>query len=123
MIKSVVFAAVMVAGALSVGTANAGVSWSVDVNAPGVGAVVSGGPGYRGPSYGHHRGYGPVYAPVPAYRVAPPVAYYPPPVYYRPAPVVYPRAYPAYPVYQAYPVYPGWRHGHRHGDWHGRGHR
>lgn len=113
MIKSLVFAAVTTVGALGATSANAGVSWSVDVNAPGVGAVVSGGPRYDGPAYGYERGYERVYAPVPVYRVAPPVAYYPAPVYYQPAPVVYPRYYP---------VYPGWRHGHRHG-WDGYGDR
>lgn len=96
MIKSLVLAAVTAAGALGATSANAGVSWSVDINTPVVGAVVSGGHGYYRPVYG----YGRVYAPVPVYRVAPPVAYYPAPVYYRPVPVVYPRYYPA------------WRHGH-----------
>lgn len=113
MIKSLVLAAVTAAGALGANSANAGVSWSVNVNTPVVGTVVSGGPGYYGQGYPH--GYGRVYAPapvyyapVPVYRGRPPVAYYPPAVVYRPVPVVYPR------------YYPGWRHGHDRWDGHGR---
>lgn len=99
MIKSLVLAAATTAGALGATSAHAGVSWSIGINAPVVGAVVSGGPAYYGP------GYGAVYAPAPVYRVAPPVAYYPAPVYYQPVPVVYPR------------YYPGWRHGHWDGHY------
>jgi hypothetical protein len=112
MIKSLVLAAVTAVGAMGATSANAGVSWSVNVNTPVVGTVVSSGPGYYGHGYRH--GYGrvyapaPVYAPVPIYRARPPVAYYPPAVVYRPVPVVYPR------------YYPGWRHGHDRWDGHGR---
>ncbi|MEP7100069.1 MAG: hypothetical protein ABI781_06140 [Burkholderiales bacterium] len=106
MIKSLVLAAVTAAGALGANSANAGVSWSVGIDTPVVGTVVSGGPGYYRSGYGpgyYRPAYRRVYAPVPVYRVAPPVAYYPAPIYYRPAPVVYPRYYPA------------WRHGYRDG--------
>ena len=122
MIKSLVLAAVTAAGALGATSAHAGVSWSVNINTPFVGHVVSGGPGYYydGPGYrdGYRGGYDsayapayapsytPIYAPAPIYRVPARVAYYPPAVVYRPAPVVYPR------------YYPGWRHGHdRHDRW------
>ena len=135
MIKSAFLALVTTAATLGAPSAHAGgVSWSIGINAPVVGAVISNGPAYG--SY-YEPAYGPVYAPVPVYerapvyRVAPPVAYYPEPIYYRSEPVVYPR------------YYPGWRHGHRgwdrdeghHGDhdrrdgrdgrdgWDGRGHR
>ena len=79
------------------------VSWSVGIGAPGVGAVVSGGP-HRGVAVGGvyavpGRVYrpGPVYAPryvaPPVYYAPAPVAYYGAPVYARPYPVVYPRVY------------------------------
>jgi hypothetical protein len=109
MIKSLVFAAVTAAGALGATSANAGVSWSVNINTPVVGTVVSGGPGYYGHGYGRVYAPAPVYdAPAPVYRLRPPVAYYPPAVVYRPLPLVYPR------------YYPGWRHGHDRWDGHGR---
>ncbi|MES2100520.1 MAG: hypothetical protein V4569_11920 [Pseudomonadota bacterium] len=118
MIKSLVLAAVTTAGALVATSANAGVSWSVNVNTPIVGTVISGGPGYYG--YGDGYDYGRVYAPAPVYRVRPPVAYYPQAVVYSPVPVVYPRYYPSYRA--------GWRHGdrydHRHDRrWDGHGRR
>ena len=110
MIKSLVLAAVTTVGALGATSANAGVSWSVNVNTPVVGTVISGGPGY------YDDGYARVYAPAPVYRVRAPIAYYPPAVVYRPLPVVYPRYYPGYyPGYRA-----GWRHGHDRWDGHGR---
>ena len=127
MIKSLVFAAVTTVGALGAGNAQAGVSWSVNVNTPVVGTVISGGPGYHDDGYRHgyphddRDGYGrvyapaPVYVPAPIYRVRPPVAYYPPAVVYRPVPVVYPRYYPVHRD--------GWRrHGGDRWDGHGRDH-
>ncbi|MES3012879.1 MAG: hypothetical protein V4750_04000 [Pseudomonadota bacterium] len=112
MIKSLVLAAVTTVGALGATSAHAGVSWSVNINTPVVGTVVSGGPGYYGSGYrhgyrgGYDRVYAPVYAPAPVYRVPPRAAYYPPAVVYRAAPVVYPR------------YYPGWRQGNdRHDRW------
>ena len=68
--------AACVALALAAGGAHAAnVHWSVGINLPPIGTVVSSEPYY---------GYGPVYAPVQAY--APPVVYGPAPVYY-PSPV------------------------------------
>ncbi len=120
MIKSLVLAAVTTVGALVAPSANAGVSWSVNLNTPIVGTVISGGPGYYGSGYGrgYDRVYGPepVYAPAPVYyhRAPPPVAYYPPRVIYAPVPVVYPRYSPGYRA--------GWRHGHDR-RWGGHGRR
>lgn len=123
MIKSLILAVVTTAGTLAATSAHAGVSWSININTPVVGTIVSGGPGYYDPGY-YSQGYGddyrpryervyapaPVYVAAPVYRVAPPVAYYPPEVFYRPVPVAYPR------------YYPGWRHGHGHDRDHGRDH-
>lgn len=131
MIKSLVLAAVTAAGALGAPSANAGVSWSIQLNTPVVGTVISGAPGYyeRGyyepgyyePGYyesGYSQGYGRVYAPVPVYVPAPvyrvpPVAYYPPRVVYQPVPVGYSRYYPNYRTGR----------GHDHGRWDGHGRR
>lgn len=124
MIKSLVLAAVAAAGVLGATNAKAGVSWSININTPVVGTIVSDGPGYYDHGYrqGHEADYGrvyapvpvyapryaPVYAPHPVYRVRPPVAYYPPAVVYRPVPIVHPR------------YHPSWRHGHDR--WEGRRH-
>jgi len=88
MTKSIILALAAAGTVLCSANANAGgghVSWSVGINAPAVGAVISNGPVY---------GYGyPVYETYPVYAPAP-VYYQPAPVYYRPAPVVYgPPAY------------------------------
>lgn len=135
MIKSLVLAAVTAAGALGAPSANAGVSWSIQLNTPVVGTVISGAPGYyeRGyyepgyyePGYyesGYSQGYGrvyapaPVYVPAPVYRV-PPVAYYPPRVVYQPVPVGYSRYYPnRHPNYRTGRV-------NDHGRWDGHGRR
>jgi len=77
------------------------VSWSIGINAPVVGAVVSGGPAY---------GYGyPVYESYPVYAPAP---YYvqPAPVYYGPGPVVY--GPPAYYYRHNHYGYRGYRGGY-----------
>jgi hypothetical protein len=104
--------------ALAAGAADArtDVSWSIGINLPPVGAVVSNGP---------------VYAPAPVYYEPAPVYYepaavYPAPVYLlpprvrvRPVPVVvYPRRHwaPAPVVYGGYGGY-GYGYGPRH--WHG----
>lgn len=106
MIKSAFLALATTAATLAAGSAHAGgVSWSIGINTPIVGTVISNAPVYGvayGPVYAPEPYYdepAPVYAPVPVYRAAPPVAYYPRETYYRPVPVVYPR------------YYPGWRHG------------
>ncbi|MDA7414843.1 hypothetical protein PGB34_00570 [Xenophilus arseniciresistens] len=84
-------------------TAQAQVSWSVGVHAPGVSVGVAN----PAPVY---------YAPAPVYYAPPPVYYRPPPPVYRPAPVYYGPP----PVYYGPPRYYGPRHHHhRH---HGRGH-
>lgn len=103
-------AGVIAAGALfAAASANAGTSWSVGINVPGVAVgVADPGPVYYEPA--------PVYSrPAPIYyQPAPPPVYYrPPPPVYRPAPVYYG---PPAPVY-----YPGerwrWRHHHHRRDW------
>lgn len=97
MTKSIILALAAAGTVLCSASANAGghVSWSVGINAPAVGAVISSGPvyGYGYPAYEAYPAYPaayPVYAPAPVY-------YQPAPVYYRPAPVVYgPPAYSYY---------------------------
>ncbi|MDR6538962.1 hypothetical protein [Variovorax soli] len=88
-------------------SANAGTSWSLGINVPGVAVGIAD----PGPVY---------YQPAPVYSQPAPVYYEPaPPAYYRPAPVYTPA-----PVYYgppaAYYEPPGerWRH-HRHQgrDW------
>jgi len=88
MTKSILLALAAAGTVLCSANANAGghVSWSVGINAPVVGAVISNGPVYGGYGYPVYESY-PVYAPAPVY-------YQPAPVYYRSAPVVYgPPAY------------------------------
>jgi hypothetical protein len=102
MIKSLVLALAVGAAALGAAGAQArGVSWSIGINAPFVGAVVSA-PAYYAPA--------PVYMPVPVYAQAPvysePV--YSEPVYSEPVyskPVYAAAAYAPVPVYGGY--YPG----------------
>jgi hypothetical protein len=110
MIKSIVLAFATIAATLGAGAAHAGgVSWSIGINTPVVGTVIT-----NAPRYGHvyaapYPVYAPVpvYAPAPVYVPAPPVVYYPRNVYYRPVPVVYPYRHP------------GWGRGHD-GRWDGR---
>lgn len=100
MIKSALFALVAGVAALGATSAHAGgVSWSIGINVPVLGAVVSNAPDYYyddGPRYAP----APVYAPAPYYRAVPRVVYEPRyeprPIYYQPAPVapiVYQRYY------------------------------
>jgi hypothetical protein len=106
MIKSALFALVTGVTALGATSAHAGgVSWSIGISAPVIGAVVSNAPGYYYDDYAP----APVYAPAPIYRAAPRVIYEPRPIYYRPQPIVYPRHYPAW--------------GHDRGRWDHRDHR
>jgi len=108
MTKSIILALAAAGAVLCSADANARghVSWSVGINAPVVGAVISNGPayGYGYPAYGY-----PVYESYPAYAPAP---YYvqPAPVYYGPAPVIY--GAPAY-------YYHG--HGYRGHGYYGNG--
>jgi hypothetical protein len=93
--------------------AGGNVNWSIGINLPPAGVVVSNGPVY--------------YTPAPIYRAPPPVYYAPPPVYYAPEPIVYqPPAvvYRPAPVYGPPPgVYGGWEY-QRPPHWHGgHGHR
>ena len=103
--KSLIAAVATAAGLLAAGTARAGdVHWSIGINLPPVGTVISNAP---------------VYAPPPVVYAPPPVVYAPPPVVYQPAPRV---VYPA-PVVVSRPVpivygEPYYGHRHRHGrDW------
>lgn len=104
--KSAFAASLMVLGTLAAGSAHAGnVQWSVSVNLPPVGTVVSSVPVYH--------------APAPVYHVPAPVYHAPVPVYHAPAPVVvYRPAPPPVVVYRPVPVVAkhGWKH--RHHDRH-----
>ncbi|MGA0609007.1 hypothetical protein [Caldimonas sp. KR1-144] len=125
--KTLAVAALGVAGLAATASAHAGnVFWSIGVNLPPVGTVVSNAPVYPAPAVAYPAPA--VVYPAPAV-VYPPVVYTPPPVVYRPAPVVYQPA----PVYYQ-PGY--WRDGryyhdrddrraYRHGwrDGHRAGHR
>jgi hypothetical protein len=93
--------AVAASALFTAASANADVSWSVGVSAPGVAVGVVNPPVYYPPA--------PVYtAPPPVYYQPVPRVYYrpPPPVYYRPAPVYYG---PPAPVYYG----PGYSYGYR----------
>jgi hypothetical protein len=98
--KSLIAAVATAASLLAAGTARAGdVHWSIGINLPPVGTVISNAP---------------VYAPPPVVYAPPPVVYAPPPVVYQPAPRV---VYPA-PVVVSRPVpivYGQPYYGHRHG--------
>jgi hypothetical protein len=128
LIRFAPFAAALAVAAVSV-PAQAGVSWSVGINAPiapgvQVGTVING---------GHPHYYRPapvIYAPAPVY-MPPPVVYAPPPpvyvapVVYAPRPVyVAPRPYYYRPpvVYRPYPPVQNWhpvRPGHGGNPGHG----
>lgn len=121
MIKSIVLALAATAATLGATSAHAGVSWSIGINVPLVGAVVSNAPVYYdGPGYGsvyaQEPAYAPepVYVPAPVYRAVPRVDYYPAPVYYRPVPVAYPRYYPQYSPQYSPRYYRGPRHDRDH---------
>lgn len=119
--KKVLMAVLAAVASLAAGAAHADrVYWSVGVNAPNVGTVISNTP--RG-----------VYLPPPPVVYAPPpVVYAPPPqVVYEPQPSYYYRPAPQV-VYQPPPIViegdRGWRHRHRHHHHHrhwndGRGYR
>ena len=121
--RSLVLAAAAAATLFTATAAHAGsnVHWSVGINLPPVGTVISNGPAYypapvySAPVYG-------AYYPEPVYYSAPAYSYYPAPVYY--APRVYaprPRVYVA-PVGR--PYYGGhWRHPGRGHDKHPHGRR
>ena len=117
LIKILPVAAVLAAAAFAL-PAQAGVSWSIGINAPiapgvQVGTVIGGGhvPRYYGPA---PVVYAPVYTPPPVVYVPPPPVYAPV-VYGPPAVVVAPR--PVYRYYRA-PVIvrPGYGYYHHHHD-------
>lgn len=143
---NVIPAVALMAGFAFTAPAQAGVSWSIGINAPiapgvAIGTVIGGGHGHgyiaAAPiAYAPAPVYMPppvVYEPAPIY-VPPPVVYappvYAPPVVYGPpAVVVAPRPYyhgyrPPVVVRPAYGWHEGWREGWRdgpHDGWRGRG--
>lgn len=99
--KKILMVACTLAATLVAGVAQASdkVYWSIGINAPHVGTVIS-----NAPQRHHH--------------VAPPVVYYPAPVVYHHPPAV---VYQPVPVYRPAPVVV-YRGGHRHpGHWRGHG--
>ena len=115
--RKTAFAATLLAlGTVCAGAAHAtDVHWSVGINLPQVGTVISNAPVYR--------------APMPVYVQQAPVYWEPAPVYVEPAPVVVYRQAPPQVVYRPAPVYaPGYYYGPsvvradwvgpRHGGWH-----
>ncbi len=105
--KSIVLALAAAGTLLMAGAAQAAnVSWSLGINLPVPGLVISGGPVYQEP--GRYYESAPVYAPVPVYAPAP--------VYYQPEPVYYPRQpqwrhryYRPAPVIEVPRYQPGWQ--------------
>jgi hypothetical protein len=117
--KSAFAATLLALGTVTAGTAHAGdVHWSIGVNLPQVGTVISNEPVYQAPRPVYHAPR-PVYvqpAPVVVYRPAPPVVYQPAPVY---APGYY--GHPGV-IRSGWTTYPGHRHD-RHDRHHRYGHR
>jgi hypothetical protein len=121
--KSIILALAVAGTLLGAGAAQAAdVRWSVGINLPVPGLVITGGPVYRQYSpYSEYSGYSEyreparVYAPVPIYAPAP-VYYQPEPVYVQPEPVYYyprqsqwHRHHQPVPVIAAPPYQPGWQ--------------
>ena len=118
--KTLAVAAIGAAGLVATASAHAGgnVFWSVGVNLPPIGTVVSNAPVYPAPPVA----YPTVVYPAPAVVYQPaPVVYQPAPVVYRPAPVYY---QPGYWRDGRYHHHPGHGHGHggHGGHGNGRGH-
>ncbi len=119
--NALISAALALTTLVGTSAAHAGdVHWSVGINLPAVGTVVSNAPVYQGyPARVR-------YEPAPVYYQPAPVYYQPAPVYYAPPPVVVHRPVVVYqpaPVYYAQP-----RVSYARGDWqprhrHGHGHR
>jgi hypothetical protein len=102
-LKTSFAAALVTVGALCAsGAQAANVQWSVGINLPVVGTVISNAP---------------VYAPAPVYYPPAPVYYEPAPVYYQPPPRVIYRPAPVVvrPVPVIYRPGPGWGPRHDHG--------
>jgi hypothetical protein len=114
--KASIAAALIAVGTVCAGTAQAAdVHWSVGINLPHVGTVISNAPVYHQPApvYVHHE-------PVVVYRPAPR-----PVVIYKPAPQVVYRPVPVYAPHYYKPgvVRTGWAvpaHGGKHADRHDR---
>ncbi len=104
------------AALLGANAAHAGnVQWSIGINLPPVGTVISSGPSYyQEPVYYQAPTY---YDQAPRYYAPPPVVYRAPPVVYRPPVVVYRDTRPYYGA----PVYVG--RGARETRWVPPGHR
>jgi hypothetical protein len=80
--------------------AGGNVTWSIGINLPPAGVVVSNGPVSYGTVY---------YAPAPVYHAPPPVYYAPAPILYQPPAVIYRQP----PVYGPPPgVFGAWEHRH-----------
>jgi hypothetical protein len=108
--KTAFAAALLAVGTVAAGSAQAAnVQWSIGINLPPVGTVISSAPVYQ-----------PYYEPAPVYvQPAPVVVYRPAPVVvYRPEPVYAPRFYGPGVIRSgwAVPVYRG-RHDHDRRDW------
>ncbi len=99
MARKLILALASTAALMCAGTAHAGgVSWSVGINLPGVGTVISNAPIYvpapvvvyqePAPVVVYQRPV-PIYAPAPVVYQQPPVAYLPPQLMYYPAPRVF----------------------------------
>lgn len=126
MIKTVVLAFATAAAALGAGTAHAGggVSWSIGINTPIVGTVISNSPGYAGgygssyrsDPYDSHPNYSGPYYPDPYYYAPGPAYRYAPPVYVAPT-------YVPLPVYRGVPGYVHDYHPRHHRGYHERHHR
>jgi hypothetical protein len=107
MARPLILALAAAATMCSAGVAHAGgnVFWSIGINLPAVGTVISNAPVYA-PA--------PVYVPAPVYYEEPaPVYYEPPQVVYRPVPRAYYPAQIAYvhPAPLLYPrFHPQWKH-------------
>ena len=96
---------------LATGLAHAGnINWSVGINLPPVGTVISNAPVYAQPAPYYHQVEVPYYA-------APAVVYRPAPVYYSPPALVYRRV----PIYAGEPEYVIDHRGPRHRQWEHRG--
>jgi hypothetical protein len=104
--KKFLMASFAAAAALFAGTAHADrIYWSVGINSPVVGTVISNAPVYVQPPVVYAPPPQVFYQPAPVYHAPPRVVYQPPQVVYQPQVMVYGRG--------------GWGH-HHHGH---RGHR
>ena len=111
--KFIALAVAALGCALATGGAQAhsNVSWSIGINLPPIGAVISDAPLYTAPAPVYVAPAPVVYAPPPPVYVAPaPVVVVPRPIYVRPAPVYVTHPVVVRPVPMVYAP--------RHGEWH-----